>query len=282
MQTIEEFIDNAKALPPAPTMLARLMVLLNQPDTDSTKVVDLITYDPSLTASVVRRCNSAYYGFVSPVDNVREAVTRLGFWEIYRIVVMCSTTRVLSPAQKGYGMEANELWDHSVATALAAEQVAKDLGDDEAAAFTAGLLHDIGKVMLSQQLEDTYIKLVAEVEQNGSSLLEAERKFLGFDHANAGGHLLAHWKFPANLVAAVWFHHKPSLGRPHERLASYVYLGNLIAHFLGHGYGHHALALKGRSEVLEILDIPVDRLPHYMIKTSEQIEAVRGIFNMND
>jgi HD-like signal output (HDOD) protein len=126
-------------LPPAPVFLTRLMVLLNQPDTDTTKVVDLITYDPALTTNVVRRCNSAYYGFASPVDNVQEAVTRLGFWEIYRIVVMCSTSRMLSPAQKGYGMEANELWDHSIATALAAEQVAKDLHEDEATAFTAGL-----------------------------------------------------------------------------------------------------------------------------------------------
>ncbi len=282
MQTIEEFISKAQTLPPAPVFLTRLMVLLNQPDTDSTKVVDLITYDPSLTTSVVRRCNSAYYGFASPVDNVQEAVTRLGFWEIYRIVVMCSANKMLAPAQKGYGMEANELWDHSIATALAAEQVAKDLNEDEAVAFTAGLLHDIGKVMLSQQLEDTYTKMLSEVEQNGSSLLEAERTLLGFDHANAGGHLLAHWKFPANLVAAVWFHHKPSLAKPHHRLASFVYLGNLIAHFMGHGYGHHALALKGRSEVLEILDIPVDRLPHYMIKTMEQIEAVRAIFGMKN
>ena len=177
-------------------------------------------------------------------------------------------------------------WDSPVAIVLdtPAGSVTYDLGQPTSltAFFVQADANDTYKIFGSLDGTPGSFKMLAEVEQNGSSLLEAERSLLGFDHANAGGHLLAHWKFPANLVAAVWFHHKPSLAKPHQRLASYVYLGNLIAHFMGHGYGHHALAMKGRSEVLDILDIPVDRLPHYMIKTMEQIEAVRAIFGMKN
>lgn len=280
MQELDDYINKVKQLPPAPKVLPQLLLLLGKEDVDSSRIVDLITYDPALTMAVLQLCNSAYFGMSTPVADLQEAVTRLGFRQVYQLVAAVSGSRALAPAQKGYGIEHGELWKHSVSTAVAARLIASDLGDDESLVFTAGLLHDIGKIVLSEALDHIYVRLMEETERNQQSMLEAEKKLLGVQHAEIGGRLLARWKFPANLVAAVWFHHLPQAAQPHDRLAAYVYLGNMVAHFMGHGYGHQAFALRGRAEALKILDLKAETLPHYMIRTLENFEAVQALFQI--
>jgi putative nucleotidyltransferase with HDIG domain len=160
--------------------------------------------------------------------------------------------------------------------------MAGDQGDDENIVFTAALLHDIGKIVLSEALEQVYGKLVEETQDEQHSLLEAEKNLLGVHHAEIGGRLLSRWKFPPSLVSAVWFHHNPAGAKPHDRLASYVYLGNMVAYFIGHGYGHQAFALRGRAEALEILGLASESLPKYMIRTLESYDAVQALFKIKN
>jgi putative nucleotidyltransferase with HDIG domain len=278
MQELDDYINKVKHLPPAPVVLPQLLPLLNQPDIDCSRVAEVITYDQSLTAAVIQTCNSAYFAGRSPVEDIQEAIQRLGFREVYQIVLAVSGARVLGPAQKGYGIAEGELWRHAVCTAVAAQLMADDKGEDTSVVFTAALMHDVGKLVLAGALESIYAKVVGETELNQYSLLETEKKLLGVQHAEVGGRLLARWKFPANLVSAVWFHHQPEAAKPHERLASYVYLGNMIAHFMGYGFGHQAFALRGRAEALEILGLTADDLARYMMKTLEKFEEVQKLF----
>jgi putative nucleotidyltransferase with HDIG domain len=280
MGELDKYIDRVKHLPPAPRLLPRLLTLLRQTDINVSKVVEVITFDQSLTANVLKMCNSAYIGAASPADNLDEAVTRLGFDNVYCLVAAVSARRVMSPALRGYDLDEVELWKHSVATALAAQLMARDKGDDEAVAFTAGLLHDVGKVILPQALEQTYRLVVAESRSNQSSLLETETKLLGVNHAEIGGRLLERWEFPANLIAAVSFHHKPVDAKPHDRLAAYVYLGNMIAHFLGYAYGQHAFGFCGRAESLDLLQITRSDFAGYTMQTSEGFQAVEKLFTI--
>jgi putative nucleotidyltransferase with HDIG domain len=280
MQELDDFINRVDHLPPAPRILPQLLVLLGQPDIDSSRVVNLITYDPGLTASVLQLCNSAFFGSASPVFDLQEAVTRLGFRQVCQLVAAISGSRALGAGQKGYGLEAGELWKHSVATAVAARLVARDRGVDDSLAFTAALLHDIGKIILAQALEDRYAQVIEEVEEKQQALLEAEKRLLGVQHAEIGGRLLARWKFPSSLVAGVWFHHHPTAAAPHQKLASCVYLGNLIAFFLGWGYGRHAFALRGRASALEILGLDGDALPRFMIQTFENYSAIEALLHI--
>jgi putative nucleotidyltransferase with HDIG domain len=278
MQELDDYINKVKHLPPAPVVLPQLLPLLNQPDIDYSRVAEVITYDQSLTAAVIQTCNSAYFAGRSPVEDIQEAIQRLGFREVYQIVLAVSGARVLGPAQKGYGIAEGELWRHAVCTAVAAQLMAEDKGENTSVVFTAALMHDVGKLVLAGALESIYAKVVEETELNQYSLLETEKKLLGVQHAEVGGRLLARWKFPANLVSAVWFHHQPEAAKPHERLASYVYLGNMIAHFMGYGFGHQAFALRGRAEALEILGLTADDLARYMMKTLEKFEEVQKLF----
>lgn len=280
MLELDAFINRIKHLPPAPRVLPELLPLLNRPDTPVDRVVRLISFDPALTAGVLQLSNSTVFAGTTPVSNLTEAVSRLGFKETFQLVVAISSSHMLNPPQAGYGFDAGDLWKHSVVAALAAKLMASELGDDENVVFTAALLHDLGKIVLAHALEDTYTQLMAEVIDQQHSLIEAEKRILGVQHAEIGGRLLTRWKFPQNLTTAVYFHHNPGAARPHHRLASYVYLGNMIAYFMGHGYGHAAFAFRGRAEALEILNLSGDSLPRYMIQTLEHFASVEALLKL--
>jgi putative nucleotidyltransferase with HDIG domain len=278
MQNIDEYLDGIDHLPPAPRVLPELLALLRQEDIDSARVVELISLDPAITASILQLCNSAYLGAARPADNIHESVNRLGFRQVARLVVSVTSSRILSQPQEGYGIDRGELWHHSVASALAAQLIARRLGDDEDLVYTAALLHDIGKIILSAALQRCYADLVRATEERKEPLLDSEQRLLGVHHAQVGGRLLFRWRFPTGIVNAVSFHHSPWEATPDERLASFVYLGNMIAHFMGYGYGRQAFALRGRPEALEILELDAACLPHYMIETYEQIKLLEALF----
>jgi len=280
MQAIKDYIRNLRHLPPAPHLVPELMRLLNQPDLDSSKIVNMISYEPSLTANILRISNSAYFAAALPTFDLQEAITRLGFQQVNQLLVASAGAQLLHSAQDGYGLEQGELWKHSVAAAVAAQIFARKLGDNENPVFTAALLHDIGKTILSNSLNGAYAKIVKETDGNGNSLLEVEIKLFGVNHAELGGQLLQHWKFPPNVVAAVWFHHSPKGAGVHQRLASCVYLGNMISCYMGHGYGHAAFALRARAEVLSTLELTPQSIPELMMETFEQMHLIQALFSL--
>lgn len=281
MQELDDYINKVKSLPPAPRILPELLSLLRKDDIDADRVVKLIAFDPGITAAVLRLCNSACFAGATPASDLQEAVTRLGFRQVYQLVAAVSGSKMLGPSQKGYGIDAGELWEHSVVSAVAAELIARNCGEDESLAFTATLLHDIGKIVLAEALEHIYTDLVENSQSQQTPLIETEKRLLGVQHAEIGGRLLARWNFPENIVNAVWFHHQPSGAQDHQRLASFVYLGNMVAYFMGYGFGHHAFALRGRTEALDILKLKPECLPEYMIKTFEQLQMVKALVNVN-
>jgi putative nucleotidyltransferase with HDIG domain len=277
MQDLDAYISRISHLPPAPQVLPKLLALLAKPNVETGRIVSLIALDPSLTANTLKLCNSAAFGTTTPVADLEEAIFRLGFTQVNQLVAAVSSAQLLAGPQKGYGIDVGELWNHSVTSATAARIMAKDLDDNDSLVFTAALLHDVGKIVLAQALEGLYTNLIDETERNQSSLLETEARLLGVDHAAIGGRLLTRWNFPEPLVAAVTFHHQPDAAGAHQRLAAFIYLGNMIAYFMSRGYGHQAFALRGRKESFEILDLSPDHLPLYMIQTCEQMESIEAL-----
>lgn len=277
MQELDDYINRVKSLPPAPRILPELLSLLRQEDVDADRVVKLIEFDPAITAAVLRLCNSAVLAGAQPATDLQSAVTRLGFRHVYQLVAAVSGSRLLGIAQKGCGINGGELWQHSVTAAVAAQLIAQSNNDDESLAFTAALLHDLGKIVLAGALEHIYGELVENSQSQQAALIATEKRLLGVQHAEIGGHLLARWKFPENIVNAVTFHHEPAAARPHDRLAAYVYLGNMIAYFMGYGYADQAFAMRGRAEALDILKLTPGALPQFMIQTFEKLQTVETL-----
>ena len=153
MLTIDAFIQNIDHLPPFPRNLVKLSELQEEPDVNLDQVVALIQYDPALTALVMRLCNSAYFGAAAPASDLHEATTRLRFNAIFQLVVSLGSATLLRPQQQGYDIDAGELWRHSVTAALIGKCIALERNGNPSLVFTACLLHDIGKVVLSQSME---------------------------------------------------------------------------------------------------------------------------------
>jgi putative nucleotidyltransferase with HDIG domain len=278
MQALDNYINEIKTLPPAPRVLSQLLLVLNKPDAHAGEVVELIAFDPALTAKVLQRCNSAASGMAHAVSNLDEAVTQVGFNVIYRLVALVVGESMLSAEQKGYGIGMGELWEHSVTTAVAARVIARKQGAEENVVFTAALLHDIGKLVLGAFLEGCEQSVLMHTGPSGHSFLEAEKAILGVEHAEIGGRVLAEWNFPEDLVSAVRYHHDPPAALRHEQLAAYVHLGDIVAHCLGQAQGYESFAVRTSAEALQILEISPKEIETLVLATDAELKQC-GVLN---
>jgi len=274
---LDALIDKVEELPPAPDVLPQLLQLLGEPDVDADSVGNLINHDASLTAGVLALANSAHYGGSSQATVISEAIMRLGFQEIFKMVAAVSGRRAFSSNTPSC-IDESELWLHSVATGVACQVVSERTGESPNEAFTAGLLHDIGKNILAQAIGDRYGEVIEGAAATQHVMKSHEMVELGTDHAEVGGRVLARWKFPVQLIAAVWFHHNPEKANVHEGLAAVVWLGNFIAHSIGYGFGESPIPVKGRTQLMDMLDLGNEELPSLLYKTIEKLLQVVKVF----
>lgn len=276
MQPADDILDEITTLPPAPQLLPRLLQALADPDSDTSTLVDLITFDPALTARVLRACNSAFVASATQVKDVPEAVNRLGMNAIYRIVAAVYGAPSLRPSCSDWGIDPEAMWRHSVTTALAAQFLARDNQEDEGVAFTAGLLHDLGKIVLAEFFKTRYAETLTDPTTNSAFSWDAEKRCFGVDHCEMGGRLLARWKFPAPIIASVWYHHAPGQSDSFDRLSACVTLANAIAHEVEHG-GTLAAMTEQESAAFDLLNISRERVQYYLEETQENLAFVQTL-----
>jgi putative nucleotidyltransferase with HDIG domain len=277
MDRIDQYLSRVDHLPPAPTLVVELLDLFKQPDRDLDRVVELIAHDPSLTAEVLKLCNSAFFGGDDPVDDMFTAVMRVGFFEVYRLVVGVFGANAIGRASAAGGPLAVQMWQHSVTAAVAAETLAERIQVNKGVAFTAALLHDIGQMVLASVEGPRYAQWHEKPEVSGQSRLASENAAFGLDHAQIGARLLARWNFPPNLVNAVSSHHDPIQGKPFERLAAIVNLANVIAYRISSDQGVVPVEFQDGNGVLSMLRLTADDLPDLVEQTKEGLVKVKAL-----
>jgi putative nucleotidyltransferase with HDIG domain len=227
---LDNYIEKVKNLPVTPTVMVRLVALFQQPDRDVDDIVNLMRQDPSLTAEVLRHSNSAYFGHDEPIVDVFEAITRVGFYEVYKTAVAKLGSQTLQAQRGASSADVEKLWRHSSLTAVTSGVIARRTQADEGLAFTAGLLHDVGKIVLSLAEGPKYTAMVRELGEGGPPLQGAEALLFGFGHSEVGARLLAKWGLPEEISVPVLHHHKVCWVEPFERICAVVSLGNIMAH----------------------------------------------------
>src|ERR1035438_2920403 len=158
MEKIRKLLDKVEVLPLSPVLLPKLLPKLSDVDTNFDEVVEIIAFEPALTSKLLQICNSAYFGQESEVNSVAEAVSRVGYQAVYLLVAMINGSACF-PSPSPAGVDAAKLWRHSVVTAFNAKFVAESAGADGNLLFTAGLLHDLGKIILGQKRQPTAVDL---------------------------------------------------------------------------------------------------------------------------
>ncbi len=203
----------------------------------------------------------------------------LGTIKILQLVMSVHTTSLLAREQKGYGLEPGMLWRHSVAVALASSLFAQRLRlANGGLAFTAGLLHDIGKVILNQYVADDFAEIVRRVTADHLSFVEAEQQVLGFSHEEVGALIAETWRLPEAIVQCIRYHHNPGGLDPSNTLVDAVYLANCVCLLLGIGLGEDGLCSRADQAVIDRHGLCEHDLEAIGAQTMTELSRVEHMF----
>ena len=215
MSEPRDILERIGTLPPLPDTVLKLIRVVDDPRSTVDDIVETIRYDQAVTGEVLRLCNSAYFGLSRKITSLGDAMLCLGTVKVMQLVMSVHTTSLLAKPQTGYGLDPGVLWKHSVAVALASAALTDRIkAAGGSVAFTAGLLHDIGKVILNDYVAEEFSEIVRRVTEEGVSFIEAERQVLGFSHEQIGGMIAEQWQLPEIIVLCIHHHHDPGAVQP--------------------------------------------------------------------
>ncbi|MBN2644274.1 MAG: HDOD domain-containing protein [Desulfuromonadaceae bacterium] len=269
-------IQEVPLLSPSAT---RLLELSSQSDYDIDEVIETVKFDAALTARLLKVVNSVAYGLVHEVTSIERAVTYLGERVVASIALGESAKALFNKELKGYEGPKGELWAHDLRTAIAAREVARfcttDLSSD--LAFTAGILHAVGKAILTEFLEDTSHAMLGDIDSHDATdYLSGERARLGIDHTEAGYELACAWKLPVALQMAIRYHHAPAEApAEHQALVYAVHLGCILAMMSG-SQASDALQYHLDKQYTDYFDLKPEQIAMIVLEMNETFSTLQG------
>lgn len=226
-----DLVKDIGGLVTLPDVYLRINRLVDDPNSSSADIAKAISQDPSFTVRLLRVANSALYGFPSTVDTAAKAVTIIGTTQIRSLALSMSVARSFAGLPNDL-VSMDNFWRHSLLCALTARHLAKEARRcDPDALFTAGLLHDIGELVIFNRMpqQATEALLLVLDNQDEMPVHEAEHQVMGFDHAEVGGELARQWHLPALLEECIAYHHAIGKAQRHPRETALVHIANIVA-----------------------------------------------------
>jgi putative nucleotidyltransferase with HDIG domain len=253
----------------------------NDPDFSVDDLVNIIKYDQSITANILRICNSPYFGIRYKVSSLREAVIYLGRTNILHVVYTAGTSRFYKKV-KGYYRGATKLWEHSVGVALMSQILAKNIySREDPGFFTAGLLHDIGKVVLGEFVHESFHEIMDLVSKRRYSFLEAEKEIIGINHAELGGEIASLWSFPKEIRDAIIYHHRPDLmEKGDDSIPWLIYLADQACMMMGIGGGADGLAYRGLKEVIKKFNLSQKDFEKSIVMLLKDLDEAKELLDL--
>lgn len=226
---VASMLNQSEDLPTLPTVASQIFNIASHPYSSGTELADIILKDPALTSKLLKTVNSAFYGYPQQISSVKYAISLLGTNEIVDIAFGLAAARVFDSKYLRDIIDPQSLWHHSLCTAMLVKHLYRKLpGQKDEGVFSAGLLHDAGKIFFIDHFTDTYRETYLEAETQGQSLFELEEEFYGMDHAMVGSSLALRWNLPETLVQAIAYHHQPFSAPDHSDLAAVTGLANYL------------------------------------------------------
>jgi putative nucleotidyltransferase with HDIG domain len=286
---LRQRVEQLRSLPSSPAVLKPLLELLRQPaeNVSLDRVVQLVSYEKTIAAQLLRIANSPLYGRARPAESIPAAIVTLGIQRIEDIL-LSNCIGNLVPAEK-WVVDPVVFWRHSFGCALVCREFAERIGHaDPEQAYLAGLLHDIGIIVNSLVYTEEYRAVLAAAVQSGRPLDEQEQDTLGFTHCDSGAILARAWQLPAAIGEVIEWHHGVAHGPEGNPLVAIIHLGDLLCRVRGLGYGYEewrALDLQAEPAWVElakhlpkIASMDLARftldLDAYVARTAEQVDAI--------
>jgi HD-like signal output (HDOD) protein len=232
-QTAEELktriLSNLSGLPSMPQIVFKAHEIMEDPNSSTSKVAELIETDQAIAAKVLKMANSAYYGMSGKVSSIQHAAVVLGERALGELITLAGTSNLLGSKLYGYAMDSGELWRHSMTVAFGSKIMAqRHMPQLENDAFSVGLIHDVGKLVLDRPVLNRKSLFDEFMAAGDKTFLSAENRILGFDHAEIGCDICQKWQIPDTLTKAIRFHHRPSAAS-NDDLVSIVSMADTIA-----------------------------------------------------
>jgi HD-like signal output (HDOD) protein len=230
-QKIKRITESIISLPTLPTVVTKMIQLVDNPKTSASSLARLIYTDQALTARILKLANSAYYGFPREISTVNMAIVVLGFNTVKEMGLSLSVFEVFKGSASDGGFDISRFWQHSIACGSAARMIARRfkrnlIGE----AFVAGLLHDIGKVILKQYMRAEFSAIIEQSAHGIVALDDAEKEIAGATHAQIGGWLAEKWNLPKIIVESIACHHIPWEAKQDPALVAIVSVANYLCH----------------------------------------------------
>lgn len=267
---------DVRSIPVLPELADQVIRMALEDDVSLAKITGLIEKDHSLTARILSLANSSYYKRSRTIYTVRDAVVVIGFDAVKTLALGVSVLDMF-PTGKASSLDHKAFWRHSVACALFAQAMMESLSSPNAAkAFCAGLLHDIGKIVLDLTRPDEYAEVLKQAKDESRSLMEIEKELLGTTHSDVGREVLAHWKLPRLYEESIWCHHAPVkiLDDEQYRISGILHIANILTHMTYLGASGNNYPQKITNPLLKRFGLNPDILDALLEKVPGQIEVI--------
>ncbi len=231
MSNLESLLSKVKELPALPQIYTRVSALLDDDNASVNKIGEAVQTEPSITSRILRMVNSAYYGLPYSVTSIPQTIALIGRQRLKDILIGTLLAGLFKNIEnENFSM--NNFWRHSIKTAIIARHIAMQSAHiiDHEALFTAGLLHDIGRLVIAGKLPESQLQIDTLVKEKKLETIQAEYDILGFDHTDVSKALLQKWRLPELLVYAVKNHHETDHFGPFADTNCIVYLANHLSH----------------------------------------------------
>ncbi|MDR3135035.1 MAG: HDOD domain-containing protein [Deltaproteobacteria bacterium] len=246
---VKKEVRKIKNLPTVPGIVAKISRMVENPETSAAEVGRLISQDQVLSAKVLRMANSAFFGMSRKISSISQALVILGFEVVKGLVLTSSVFDMIQKSMAG-------LWEHSIGCAAASGAVATLLGREDAEEIlVAGLLHDLGKVVLALNLPEEMRLITSKVASGDILFYEAENQLLDFDHSELGQWLAEHWNLPESLAEPMRLHHRPEKAILKPECTAIVHIADIIIRAKGFGNGGDMLVPPISMPAWELLGL---------------------------
>mgnify|MGYP000215212044 CR=1 FL=1 len=277
--SLDQVVSRVETLPQLPAATMRLVGVLHDPDSTLDEIVETVRYDQTITTQLLRLVNSSYFALPQRVASIEDAVRLLGSSRVLQLVMAAYSRALMSPPQAGYGLRPGALWQHSVAAAIGTQCLCRSLQlEGDGALFTAGLLHDIGKIVLNEFVSQEYATIALRVAHGHVTFCEAEAEVLGFTHAEVGALLAERWRLPAPIVRAIRHHHDPKAAPETETIIDLVHLADAVCVLMGVGGGDDGLFYRAQPDVVARHHLGEQQLEAIGCEIVCELKAVEGHF----
>ncbi len=221
-----------------PVVAYNVMQLTQNPKASAMDVGKAISQDPALTSKVLKIANSSFYGFPRKISTINNAIVILGFSNIRNIVISAGIIDAYKGENSSAYFDRTEFWKHSLACGITSKIIASTVGLKNAEeAFIWGLLHDFGKIVMDTYIHEEYSQVVQYAKEKGMLIVDAEQKYLGFNHTTVGSLVARKWNMPPALLKVIRYHHNPVLDYNSLRISSIVHLADILCRTLDLGSG---------------------------------------------